>query len=138
MEVTFLIADSAHVADGKLYLLGGGWTTVKVPAGQGITMALAAIVTVEWHETNEPVHIAATLQDEDGGVVVIDDTPVRVEAAVEVGRPPGAVKGSSFNAVLAIPFTQVRLDPGRYVWAIALNDEEYARRPFTVEALQPG
>ena len=120
MEIDFLIlADAAQVADGKLYLLGGGWDRIAVnalPAAQMIGVAVG--VVVPWTETNTPHTLALTIEDEDGGSVL---PPVSVR--LEVGRPPGLPAGAeqrlmvAFNAQLALPrfggyVVSARLDTG--------------------------
>ena len=49
---TAMVADAAHVADGKMYILGGQWdrlTVAKFPA-QHPAMALALVLKVEYTE----------------------------------------------------------------------------------------
>jgi len=42
-----LLCDSAQVADGKLYILGGGWS---VTGPQPVPSAVAIKLEVDWHE----------------------------------------------------------------------------------------
>ena len=53
MKVTMLLCDSAQVADGKLYILGGGWSFVGPDPAP---MALAIKVDVPWTEGNVAHH----------------------------------------------------------------------------------
>jgi hypothetical protein len=132
MEVTLILCDAAQAVEGKLYILGGGWTMVKVNPGEAVTMGLGAIVTVDWNETNQPFDVKVELQLEDGPVVTINEQPIMMGALLEVGRPPGTKAGSQMNASLAFPLMPLPLAPGGYVWVVTINDEEKARRPFLV------
>lgn len=105
MEIDFLIlADAAQVADGKLYLLGGGWDRLAVntlPTVQSVGVAVG--VMVPWGDTNAPHQLSLTVEDEDGGAVLPP-----VEVRLEVGRPPGLPAGAdqrvmvAFNAQLSL------------------------------------
>ena len=63
MRATMMLADYAQIADGKLFISGGGWST----CGPGPTpCAVVAIFHVPWQETNEKVSFTLRLIDEDG------------------------------------------------------------------------
>ncbi len=50
MRATMMLADHAQIADGKLFISGGGWST----CGPGPSpCAVVAIFHVPWQETNE-------------------------------------------------------------------------------------
>ena len=106
MDIDFLIlADAAQVADGKLYLLGGGWDRLAVNALPAAHMLGVAVgVLVPWAEANSGRTLTLSIADEDGGTVL---PPVSVR--VEVGRPAGLPAGAeqrvmlSFNAQVALP-----------------------------------
>jgi hypothetical protein len=129
VEIDFLIlADAAQVADGKLYLLGGGWDRLAVQGLPAMQMAGIAVgVLVPWAETNTPRSLTLTVEDEDGSTVV---PPLTVR--VEVGRPPGLPAGAeqrvmvALNAQLALP----RL--GGYVITAALEGGAQRRLRFGV------
>src|SRR4051794_17346369 len=58
MKVTMILADSAQAVDGKLYVLGGGWSL----AGPGPTpMALAVKIEVPWDRGNMRHHLTIEL-----------------------------------------------------------------------------
>ena len=63
MRVTLMLADSAQVADGKLfYILGGGWSITGPPAPS----AIALLVEVPWDQTNRRLEWRFELVDSDG------------------------------------------------------------------------
>ena len=49
MRVTLMLADSAQAVEGKLYILGGGWSLV---GPEPTPMAIALKIEVPWDETN--------------------------------------------------------------------------------------
>src|SRR5439155_10839618 len=69
MRATMLLCDAAQVADGKLYVLGGGWSiTGPDPAPS----AIAVKIEVGWHEADESHHWELFLVDADGREVTVD------------------------------------------------------------------
>src|SRR2546429_1494699 len=88
MRATMMLADYAQIADGKLFISGGGWST----CGPGPTpCAVVTIFHVPWQETDEKVSFALRLIDEDGRAVMqpgaTDGLPVQVNGHFEA-RPP--------------------------------------------------
>src|SRR6266487_1881100 len=135
MKVTLLLADSAQAVNGKLYVLGGGWSI----AGPGpIPMALALKIDVPWNQANLRHKLELTLVDADGHLISVP-TPqgaqeLKIAAEVEVGRPPGLPPGVNLDAVLAVNLSPLPLPPGRYVWTVSINghgEEDWAV-PFIV------
>ena len=131
MDVEWLIlADAAQVVDGKLYLLGGGWTTITVsggfPAQQRIALALA--IGVPWDETNRRHGLEIEITDEDGRSLA------RVEGQFEVGRPPGIPLGQSQRLQFAADITMGFDKPGTFVIVVRINGVEGRRIEFNVTA----
>ncbi len=120
-----MLCDAAQVSDGKLHLLGGGWTVT----GPGpVPSAIAIIVEVPWDQANTEIPFALQLSDADGQPVMqpgpVGPTPVLVEAQIEVGRPPGVPAGTPLSVPLAIGIPPLELPPGhRFSWQLALNGE---------------
>lgn len=118
--VTMMLADSAQVADGRLFILGGGLNEVG-PAPQ--PMAIAMLLDVPWDRANISHDWKFELLDEDGMPVLFDDQPVLVGGQFEAGRPAGLPPGTPIVVPLAINFSALPIDPGtRYVWRLAVND----------------
>jgi hypothetical protein len=97
-----MLADHAQVADGKLFISGGGWST----CGPGPTpCSVAVIFHVPWQETNERVSFALRLIDEDGRAVMQpgaqDGLPVQVNGHFEARRPPGMTPGAEINVPMS-------------------------------------
>jgi hypothetical protein len=131
VEVTLILCDAAEAVEGKLYVLGGGWTHA-VAADQPFNTALGIVVRVPWDRANEPYQLSALLVTADGEPVSVGEHRVEQTVRHEVGRPPGLKRGTSLNAVFAFRFNGLVLGVGGYVWEIFINREPKARAPFWV------
>lgn len=127
MKTTLMLADAAQVAEGKLYVMGGGWT---MTASSPNPFAIAGIIDIPWELANEHHAIRFELIDVDGKPIVIE-TPSGPEAAFiagefEVGRPPGTPKGAAIPMPLAINHPGLQLPSGgRFEWRYAINGGEH-------------
>ena len=65
--MTLLLCDAAQVADGKLYILGGGWSLI---GPDPTPSAVAMKVDVDWTEVDRLHHWELFLVDEDGQPIV--------------------------------------------------------------------
>ena len=120
LGVDMLLCDSAQVAGGKLYILGGGLAAVG-PKPQ--PMALALQITVPWDRANVRHQWQVHLLDEDGHPVVVRDKPVAVHGQFEAGRPAGLRPGTPLGVSLAINLTPLPLQPGTgYTFALSIDD----------------
>src|SRR3984957_19592363 len=122
MRVTMMLADHAQVADGKLFISGGGWSI----CGPGPTpCSVAVLFHVPWQHTNEKVSFTLRLVDEYGHPVLQPGPrgphPVHVDGQFEAGRPPGMTPG----AEIGVPMTfgsMLNLPPGhRYTWLLEIS-----------------
>lgn len=142
MKVTMLLADHAQVADGKLNVIGAGWTiTGPMPTPS----ALALIFDVPWDRSNEQITFRLELVDQDGHPVMVPtpegEQPLFIEGAFEVGRPPGIKRGTPLTNPIAINLGPQPLQPGgRYEWRLTVNggSDENWRLPFSVRPAGPG
>jgi hypothetical protein len=108
-----MVADAAEVVAGKLYVLGGGWDRLIVPAVPGrpaMPFYVAFGLSVPWNLTNRAFEFAVEMLDADGGLI---DT--LVAGQFEVGRPPGLRAGTSQRMPLAGPAGPEFSHEGRYV-----------------------
>jgi hypothetical protein len=126
-----ILADSAQVIGGKLYVLGGGWETLIVPTGFPTSqlVGLAASFRVPWNETNQPHPVEIEIDHEDGA------TLMQVASTVEVGRPPGIPPGSDQRTQIAFNAMVQIAAPGTYVIIGRVGGEEKQRTWF--RALAP-
>ncbi|HUY86863.1 MAG TPA: hypothetical protein VMU77_07080 [Acidimicrobiales bacterium] len=137
-----ILCDSAQVADGKLYILGGGWS---VTGPMPMPSAIAVKVEVDWHEVDELHHWEIFLVDEDGHPVMVE-TPeggqaLEVRGDFQVTRPEGLPAGSPVDFSLAINMGPLPLEPARrYTWKLSIDgvsDEtwllSFSTRPIPAE-----
>ncbi len=127
-QATMLLCDAAQTAEGKLYILGAGWS--QFLANNPTNMSLAIKLSIPWSLANEPMGVRALLVDADEGVVDFGMGPVVVETELEVGRPPGMRRGTPLDVSFALNFPGVRLAPGAYAWSLEIDGEEKARIPI--------
>jgi hypothetical protein len=137
MKATMLLADYAVVSDGKLTIVGGGWSqTGPDPAAFGIGL----LIQVPWDQANTPHTFSVELLDADGSPVSFetdddaDEQPVAFGGDFEVGRPPGLKPGTPLDFPVAVNSTPLPLEPGRYEWRLTIDGESRAdwTLPFTV------
>lgn len=97
MDIDYaLLADHADIAGGKLYVNGGGWDRYALPQVPGpVRLAVATGIRIGWEETNKPIPVAMVVEDDDGRQLM------RIDAVVNVGRPPQLPAGSSQLAQVA-------------------------------------
>jgi hypothetical protein len=129
MRATMLLCDAAQEANGKLYVLGGGWSSVLRPGPAN--MALAVKLDVPWNAANERHKLLARLVSEDGTPVLAEDKAIVAEGEFEIGRPPGIKPGSDLDVVFALPFAVV-LAAGGYRWELLIDDKKLAEVSFRV------
>jgi len=141
-KVTAVLADSAQVADGKLYVLGGGWTMTGPPA----PFAIGGIVEVPWHRANEQHEFRLELIDIDGHPFEVETPdgiePLVIPHPIEVGRPPGIRAGTYLSWPFAFNSAPLPLAPAtHYEWRISINGEThedwtlaFSTRPFQSNA----
>ena len=91
MEIDYaILADYAEVVGSKLYLMGGGWDTVGAPEVPAqVRLGIALGVRVDWDETNITIPVSIVIEDDDA------QETMRIDAQVNVGRPPGLPAGST-------------------------------------------
>lgn len=136
MDATMLLCDAAEAANGKLYILGGGWSHLYAP-NTPVNMALAIMLQVPWNRANEKHSLRATLVTEDNEPVAIGGNPITLEAGFEVGRPPGLKYGTTLNMPVVFNAGGLILDEGGYVWELHVGGQRIAQTAFQVVNRQP-
>jgi Family of unknown function (DUF6941) len=122
-----MLCDHAQVADGKMFISGGGWSITGTPTPPS---AVAVLLQVPWTEANRRVTFRLKLVDGDGRPVGQRDVTGQV-ATVEVNgeltarRPTGLPEGTLLDAPLAVTFAPLDLAPGRYVWELWIDGENH-------------
>jgi hypothetical protein len=134
MRTKIILADSAEVREGLLFLLGGAWNQVG-PASQ--MFAIAGVIEVDWAEANQRHMAVFAIEDVDGNPLMVPsltgEQPFRLNTPFEVGRPPGSPQGTMFNVPVAMAIPPIPWIPGRhYVLTVSINGTEYDRVRFSV------
>jgi hypothetical protein len=92
-----LIADSAEIVNGKLYLMGGGWdhfSARELPVQ--LRLAVAVGIRIEWDETNIAHPLDIFIEDDDGKELA------RVNGSMQVGRPSNLPQGGTQLSQMAV------------------------------------
>lgn len=141
MKVTMLLADAAQVADGKLYILGGGWSvTGPAPTPSAVVMKLE----IDPVGAGRQHYWELFLEDADGRPVSFDSPEglqtVEVRGEFQVGEPVGAPAGTPVDLPIAINFGPLPLEPSsRFVWRFVVDGEtpQGGTVAFSTRALDP-
>ena len=91
MKLTMLLADAAQVAEGKLYILGGGWS---MTGPSEVPSAIAIKIEVPWDQANRQHHFVLELFDGDCQSVKMGNDAVKIQGQFETGRPAGLAPGT--------------------------------------------
>lgn len=131
----FLLADSVQVANGKLFILGGGWARLTVdalPVNRAFELAIR--IVVPWNETNRKLSFEMQMADEDGKSLLEQV----VRADISVGRPVQLKEGTDQVVPLTLRLPNVKLErEGRYAFTLAHGGDEVARTAFDLVLKTP-
>lgn len=129
-----MLADHAQVAEGKLNVLGAGWTvTGPMPTPFAITIQME----FPWHETGRDHHLRLEVIDMDGVPFTVPTPvgpqPLALEATFPVPRPEGLPSDLPASTVVAINSGPVPFPPDSYFeWRLMIDGKADAdwRRAF--------
>src|SRR5437588_6581567 len=140
-SVDFLIlCDAAQVSpDSKLHLLGGAWTHHQRQVPQSpppgspppiSQFAIAAGFLVDWNETDDPLVVRISVEDD-------DNRPLAdVAGQLLVGRHPQAIRGTDQRALIAVPVTMAFEKAGPHHLRAPVEGRKCGKgTPFTVVEL---
>lgn len=134
MQVTTaMLADAASVERGKLFIHGGGWDTIDVPAIPAVhpALALVLIFQIDYDEALSDIPIVIELLDE-------DDKPLelRIEGKINAGHPPRLRRGMPTFHPLALSFPMLTFQhEGGYRFRVTSGDHELASVSLRVRAV---
>jgi hypothetical protein len=131
-----LLADYAVVSDGKLTIVGGGWSQTGPELS---SFGIGLLIQVPWDQSNTRHSFSVALLDSDGAEVVLETDEEGQQAVAfggefEVGRPPGLKPGTPLDFPVAVNSTPLPLEAGRYEWRLTIDGKsrEDWTMPFTV------
>jgi len=115
-----LLCDAAQDVNGKLYVLGGGFSGVLATGPVSMTLAMKLFWPVESAGENVPLRV--TLLDEDGDLVTQAGEPIRVEGRMSANPDAPVPPDKMLESVFVLPFVGLDLAPGGYRWEVSLAD----------------
>lgn len=127
-----MLADAAAIAEGKLYVQGGGWDSVMASQMPLIYPALGLVLTfkIDWHEANEDLKILIEFVNEDG-----KNAGVRFELLLRVSPGPTAKKGSDLYQSAAQMFYGLRFENyGTYRFQVSQGAKVLTTVPLNIHA----
>ncbi|MBP1632755.1 MAG: hypothetical protein H6Q11_1043 [Acidobacteria bacterium] len=125
-----MLADSAQVSGGKLYVLGGAFDTVNARAFPALVRTLSVVLVPEIApaERNRDLPIAIRLLDEDGIALGVES-----KGMMRVGEPSSLPAGASSLVPLVASFLGIRFPrAGGYVFVVEQEGHELGRISFRV------
>jgi hypothetical protein len=132
LRATMMLADHAQVADGKLFISGGGWSVCARQA----PCAVAVLFHVPWQETGQRIAFALRLLDEDGRPVVQpgakDKLPIQVNGHFTARRSPEMTPGTEVTVPLSFNTVLDLAPDARYTWVLEVDGQadDSWRLPF--------
>ena len=128
IEITLFVCDNAQVYQGKLSVLGAGWSHIAI----GAPSALAAILEISSDLTSQTIHATLDCVDADGHPYCPDGSnPLVLQADIEVAKPAGVLAGAPQRLPMAFNFPPIFNTPGRFTWRLTI-DETVAATSFEV------
>lgn len=133
---TAMLADAAQVQRGKLYVLGGGFSTITVRSLPAVhpAMSLVLMVEVGAEEWGQNLDLRISLFDEDGY-----ELGVGAQGRLLVRQSANLRPGESGVVPLVGNFVNLKLPEAKgYAFVVTHDDKELARVRFRVlEAATP-
>jgi hypothetical protein len=128
-----LLADAAQVAEGKLYVMGGGW---EVCGPEPTPMALAVKVEIPPSQARRKHSWSVTLVDATGEPVLLPADGEKTTVVIHgefgrIGEPKSAATKESLHLRFAVNIAPLRLEPGSsYAWRLTIDNQ--TRRDWQV------
>lgn len=128
MKVTMMLADFVEAINGKLYIMGGGWS---ITGPQPSPSAIALKIELLSNETNKKHSLKLELLDSDYRSVLVPtpagNAPLVIGGDFEVGKPTGLTPGASIDVPLAFNISPILLESGkRYIWKLTIDGNSEA------------
>jgi hypothetical protein len=127
-KATLMLADYAQVADGKLNLIGGGWT---ISGPRLAPFAIAGLIEMPWEAAGELHTARLELIDDQGRPVLVEtdegEQPLVIEAQFDLAPSPGIRRGTPLTMPIAINLSPPPPIPpgGRYEWRLEVDGETH-------------
>ena len=132
-----MLADSAQVHQGKLFLMGAGVAAYYAMPGAALQIAIGGTVIVPYSDQHKDHTLLIELFDIAGKAVKIQtqlgQQEFKIEAHLNVALPPYLRRGQSAAMPFAVQFP-LALAPGEYQFRFLIDNEEHAdaRLPLNI------
>ncbi len=123
MKVAMLLADSAEVVNGKLYIMGGGWS---ITGPDPVPSAIAVKIVAPWSPADKKHNLKLELMDSNSRPVSVP-TPEGPQAVILGGEflakhGDTVVEGTQLDVPFAVNLPPLPLEPGkRYFWQLTID-----------------
>ena len=131
---SLLLANHVEAAEGRLFISGGGWSTLRrlVPQGGGTPLShigIAVIVAVPWHQTNIQHNLKIELRDEDAKILA--SIPLPIKAGRPVESRPGQIQYVGVGLTTDIPFPHA----GDYEVIVRIDGSDDSERRWVFQVV---
>src|SRR3990172_5321014 len=125
VEIEYLLlADAVQVIDGKIYVTGGGFDTMLVPAvPQTISLAIACGVLIPWGEAEKEQTLSVSVATAGGRALAPSH-----RQTFRTGRAPGLLPNAPVHVPFAITWELTFPDYGRYAVIATVDARRNAER----------
>jgi Family of unknown function (DUF6941) len=130
VKVTMMLADYAQAANGKLTIVGGGWTVYGNPQ----PFAIALSVEMPWDAAGVEHSFRLDLVDNDGIPVEVplppdgqQTGPLVIQGPLPLVVPPGTKRGTPLTTGVAMNFSPPPPIPagGRYEFRLEVDGQTH-------------
>lgn len=134
IDAQLILADAAQADNGKVHMLGAGWSITGTPTAP---QSVVALIKVPWDRANEQLPLRLNLLNEDGRDVLMpapEGEPGErfdFQAVLEVGRPSGVKPGNPIDSAMVVNVPSLTLVSGGYTWLLSISEETF-RTSFQV------
>ncbi len=143
MNVQLIVADHAAVAEGKLFINGGGWNSInlmQIPSPIGFSIAL--IISVPWAQADQNHTLAVEFQGPRGepmtiGADQVGNPVTEISGNFSVGRPPHVVPGEDIVIPVALALATNVEQAGPYRLVVLIDDIPEADWHIRVQEAPP-
>ncbi len=137
------LAESAQVAEGKLFVLGGGIRGNAMPQpGLTMIMAIAGSMDIPWGEHNKDHTLKVNIEDEEGAPYTVigpvgNSTPLSITAQFRTGAPPQLPRGAAAAVPFAVQFPLPILKQGTLLFRVSVDGRPTQNLAFTTVIARP-
>jgi len=129
MKIEFLIvADAVQVADGKLFVLGGGWSALRapiLPIQMPVGVGVSILVDANEAGTGAIYPLAITISDE-GGIPVLPPAQAQFQVGKAEGTPRDMPQRVPFALNVPMPIPR----EGKYTVTVTAGPSAKSQTSF--------